>query len=111
MIRPLARNHRRGFSLIEILAALMIAATVATIAVTQFRTPGDTAHSRSCELGRQILQNEVQRHVDTTGSLPATDMRQLTTAEYWGTTLPACPVTGNAYTLDRSGNVTCATHP
>ncbi len=101
---------RRAFSLIELLTAVMIAAIVATIAVTQFRTPGETAHARSCELIRQTIQNEVDRYTGATGSLPSPDMRQLTATEHWGGPLPPCPVTGDPLTLDRSGLVVCATH-
>ncbi|TWU57761.1 type II secretion system protein [Rubripirellula reticaptiva] len=108
---PRFNNNRRAFSLIEILAAVMIAATVATIAVTQFRTPGDTAHWRSCQLSRQTVQNEANRYIDITGSLPSSDLRQLSSSQYWDGPLPTCPVTGTAFTLDRSGNINCKSHP
>ncbi|MGB7326169.1 MAG: prepilin-type N-terminal cleavage/methylation domain-containing protein [Rubripirellula sp.] len=108
---PRFNSNRRAFSLIEILAAVMIAATVATIAVTQLRTPGDTAHARSCQLSRQTVQNETNRYVDITGSMPSSDLRQLTSAQHWDGPLPTCPVTGDAFTLDRSGNVNCTSHP
>ncbi|TWU56826.1 hypothetical protein Poly51_27430 [Rubripirellula tenax] len=107
---PVSRSPRRAFSLVELLAAVMIAAIVATIAISQYRTPGDTAHSRSCELCRETVQTEVRRFTDTTSSSPSSDLRQLTSTEYWGGPLPTCPVTGNAFQLDRSGTVVCSTH-
>ncbi len=104
-------ESRFGFSLIEILAAVIIAATIATIAITQFRTPGDIAHARGCELTRETVQSEVMRYIDESGSAPSSDLRQLTGTEYWNGALPTCPSTGQSLQLDRTGKVVCPVHP
>lgn len=104
-------SRRFGFSLIEVLAAVMIAATVATIAISQFRPHGDRGHNGACQLNCQTIQVEVDRYVDVVGSLPSSDLRQLTAPEHWGSPIPNCPASGSALGIDRDGQVTCPSHP
>lgn len=101
---------RSGFSLIEVLAAVMIAAGLATIAVSQLRRPGDLAHSQACELCRETLQNEVGRYVNETGTSPSSNLQELTAAGHWNGPLPTCPSTGRPLTLDRTGTIDCPVH-
>ncbi len=99
-----------GMTLMELLAALIIAATVAAVSIQYLRPPSETGKQRSCDLTRAMLQNDAQRYFDTTGVMPRTDLRELATAEYAGVVVPTCPVTGEAYRLDRNGIVGCPTH-
>lgn len=103
-------SHRRAFSLIEIMAAVTIAAGLAALAITQLRRPGDLAHANACSLCRETLQNEVGRYFDQTGTSPSTNLRELTSAQYWNGPLPTCPSTGRALTLDRNGRIDCPVH-
>lgn len=104
------QEQQLGFSLIELLAAIIIAATVAVVGISHLREPSESGKQRSCELTRQTLQNEVQRFKESTGALPSTDLRQLNSPEYWGTDLPTCPVTGEKFRLGRDGRIECPTH-
>lgn len=101
---------RSGFSLIEVLAAVMIAAGLAAIAVSQLRRPGDLAHGQACELCRETLQNEVGRFTNENGRPPSNNLRELTSPGFWNGPLPACPSTGRPFTLDRTGIVDCPVH-
>ncbi|WP_372722968.1 competence type IV pilus major pilin ComGC [Novipirellula sp.] len=104
-------SPRKGFTLIEVMAVLIISATVAIIGIRHLQQPGDLAHDRSCQLARELLQHYVQAYIDDTGSAPSSSMREIATDVYAGRTLPTCPVTGRAFQLDRNGRVRCADHP
>ena len=104
-----ARDYT-GMSLIEVLAALVIAATVAALGVQYLRPAGETGKQRTCDMTREILQTDARRFTESTGRVPSSDLRELRTPQYSGTVLPTCPVTGQSYLLDRSGIVTCPTH-
>ncbi len=106
----LSKSKRTGFSLLEIIAALVIAATVAVTGIQYLRPSGDKGKQRSCDLTREILQNDTQRYFESTGAMPAADLRDLLSPQYSGLVLPTCPVTGQNYRMDKSGVVGCPTH-
>ncbi len=102
--------QRNAFSLLEITAALVISATVAVAGIQYLRPAGDTGKQRSCDLTREMAQNDAQRYFEYTGSMPGTDLNELVSPEYSGAVLPTCPVTGQAYRFDKDNNVVCPTH-
>jgi len=107
MIQP---TTRAGLTLVELIAALVIAAAVTAIGIAFLRPVSDTGKQRSCDLTRQLLQNDAQRYVESTGRMPRSDLRELQTDQFSGTVLPSCPVTGQSYRLSRTGTVGCPTH-
>lgn len=101
---------RVGMTLLEVLAALVIAASVAAISIHYLRPANEISKQRSCDITRELLQNDAQRYQQTTGTMVSRQLRELQTPEYAGNVLPTCPVTGQAYQLDRAGTVGCPTH-
>jgi prepilin-type N-terminal cleavage/methylation domain-containing protein len=99
-----------GFTLMEIIAALVIASLVSVIGIQYLRPSGDTSKQKSCDLAREMLQNDAQRYFEVHGVMPAADLNQLASPEYSGALLPTCPVTDQAYRLDRNNTVICPTH-
>jgi type II secretory pathway component PulJ len=99
-----------GVTLIEVMAALIIAAAVSAIGIQYLRPAGETSQQRSCDMMRELLQNDAQRYMTTKGKLPSSDLRELRTVEYAGAVLPTCPVTGEAYSRNRTGIIGCPTH-
>jgi type II secretory pathway pseudopilin PulG len=97
-------------TLLEVMAALIIAATVAAISIGYLRPPSETGKQRSCDVTRQMLQNDAQRYLESSGRMPQTDLRELRDPRYSGSVLPVCPITGEAYRRDRAGIVGCPTH-
>ncbi len=83
------RIQRNAFSLLEITAALVISATVAVAGIQYLRPAGDTGKQRSCDLTRELLQNDAQRYFEYTGSMPGADLKELVSPEYSGAVLPA----------------------
>ena len=104
------RRSRNGFSLIEIIAAVVLVSVVGFLGIRHVRVAGTGGQDRACELTREMLQNEVDRYQRLNRELPSADLRELKTAEYWNAPLPTCPVSGNPMTIDRNGDVVCGTH-
>lgn len=104
------RRNRIAFSLIELIAAVVLISVVGFLGIRHVRTAGTGGQERACELTRQTLQNEVDQYERTNRALPSTDLRELTSAEYWNAAIPTCPVSGTPMTIDRNGKVVCATH-
>ena len=104
------RRRRNAFTLLEIIAAVVLISVVGFLGIRHVRTAGTGGQERSCELTRKMLQNEVDRYQRLNRTLPSADLREITTAEYWNASLPTCPVSGNPMTLDSNGNVVCDTH-
>ena len=109
MIAHSITRPRPGFSLLEVIAALVLTAIVALIGIRHLSVPGETANQRSCDMTRQTLQGYVDRYRDATGRSPSRDLREIRTTTYAGTSLPTCPVTGQPYRHQR-GVVGCPTH-
>ncbi|TWT53928.1 hypothetical protein Pla22_15620 [Rubripirellula amarantea] len=99
-----------AFTLIEVIAAVILVSVVAMLGIQHVRTAGESGQARGCELNRRTLQLEVERYELLNRSLPSRDLRELKSADYWNGDLPTCPVTGQAMTIDRDGNVVCPTH-
>jgi prepilin-type N-terminal cleavage/methylation domain-containing protein len=102
--------RRRGFSLLELIAAICIATVVAMMGIHHLRPAGDSGKQHSCDLTRQLLQNDVQRYLEMTGNLPRADMIELISPQFAGPQLPVCPATKQSYTMSRDGTVSCPTH-
>ncbi|MEM8671939.1 MAG: prepilin-type N-terminal cleavage/methylation domain-containing protein [Planctomycetota bacterium] len=103
-------RHQGGFSLVEVIAAVIIAATVAAIGVAYLKPAGDRSHQRSCDLVRQTLQNDADRYFQSTGRRVSRNLRQLRSPSFSGNPLPRCPVTDRRYRRNGQGVVYCPVH-
>src|SRR3989338_8377148 len=61
--------RRRGFTMIEMLAAVIIIGILATVATAFFR--GDFREQKVCASNLRIIYNAVEAHRDATGAYPA----------------------------------------
>jgi prepilin-type N-terminal cleavage/methylation domain-containing protein len=101
---------RDGFSLIEVIAAVIIAATVAALSIHYLKPAAATSQQRSCDLTRQLLQNDADRYFQSTGRRVSRNLRQLKSSAYSGDPLPACPVSQRPYRCNAQGIVFCTKH-
>ncbi|QDS93057.1 hypothetical protein FF011L_18120 [Roseimaritima multifibrata] len=100
---------RPGFSLLEIILAIVISSMVAMMGLHYMRPTGAHSHDQACELTRQTVQFELGRYQGETGLLPRSDLRELNTATYFANGLPKCPAQGGAYQL-KGAEVVCPLH-
>ena len=103
-------QRRVGFSLLEVIAAVIIAATVAAIGIRYLVPVGETSQQRSCDLTRQLLQNDADRYFESTGRRVSRNLRQLRRPDFSGNPLPRCPSTDRRYRRDNHGVVYCPVH-
>lgn len=103
-----AKQH--GFSLLEIIAAVTIAVTLSVISIGYLNPAQNLSSQRSCDLTREVLQNDADRYYEMMGEMASTDLHQLETKVFSGTKLPKCPASDKAYTRDANGVVFCPAH-
>lgn len=100
----------RGFTLLEVIAAVVIAASLALLSIHHLRGPSETGKQRSCAMNCQRLQESCDRYVETNALPPSRDLRELASDQYIGNELPVCPSDGRPYQLDDKGTVICPHH-
>ncbi len=101
--------RRRGLTLLEVILAVVIAATVAAMGLHFMRPTGVHSRQQSCDLTRQTVQLEAGRYRDANGVWPSSDLRQLNDSAYFPNGVPSCPAQGGAYRLTGS-QVVCPVH-
>lgn len=101
--------QRGGFTLLEVILAVVIAATVAAMGVHFMRPTGIHSRQQACDLTRQTVQLEAGRYRDANGVWPRSDLRELNDPTYFPNGVPSCPAQGGAYQLNGS-QVVCPVH-
>lgn len=107
-------NNRGGMSLLEVVAAVVIASMLAVAGFSLMRDQSGIAHQRICEGYRTALQSDAELFQRETGRWPSGTLKELATSDYAGPALPCCPMSskGSAsnYRLLHS-RVVCQFHP
>lgn len=103
-----ALNHRDAFSLLEVMAALIISVAATLVAISQWTSRADSAGDHSCTAMRAALQTAVDEFQLDNASLPSR-IDRLSNSRYWDNAIPRCPSTDRQYSV-RLGNVDCPVH-
>jgi prepilin-type N-terminal cleavage/methylation domain-containing protein len=91
---------RRGYSLLELIAAITILLILAVIVLPRFGSSTANAKSRGCEANRRNIEVQARLWYRTKGSWPATNLSDMgANTSYLPEGIPTCPVDGSAYTL------------
>jgi prepilin-type N-terminal cleavage/methylation domain-containing protein len=92
---------RAAFSLMELLAVVVILGVIAAVVLSRVSTGNDKAKEKTCVHNRSEINITVERYYLHTGTWPANDLSDIgADATYFPDGLPTCPVTGAAYRLD-----------
>jgi general secretion pathway protein G len=91
--------YRSAFSLLELLAVVLIIGALAAILVPRASAARDQAEEKACYHNRMLINSAVERYAVTNGADPA-DLSDLNTPDYFPEGIPVCPVSGNPYTLN-----------
>ncbi len=105
-------GRRAGFSLLEIIVAVTLLVLIMGVATTSFLKSGEVARKNACYTNVREIELQVHLWYRHRGTWPAGDLRDIgSDNRYFPDGLPACPVSGARYVLDRStGRVVEHTH-
>ncbi len=108
------RHRRSGFSLLELLAVVVILGIIALVIVPRINFSSVTAKENACFQNKAEVNAAVERYYFENNALPAA-LADINTATYFPDGIPVCPDSGNAYTLSgATGRVvghTTGAHP
>jgi general secretion pathway protein G len=97
---PLPRD-RAAFSLMELLAVVIILGLLAALIVPRVSTGNDVAKQKTCVHNRAEINITVEQYYLHNGAWPANDLSDISAdANYFPDGLPACPLTGAHYRVD-----------
>ena len=96
-------RSRRGLSLVELLAVVMLIGILSAVIVPQFAGPSDDAQARACEVNRGNVEIQAQLWFRNKGVWPQTDLSNIgADTSYFPDGPPTCPVDGSSYTFNTS---------
>lgn len=98
-------NHRHtdrtAFSLMELLAVVIILGLLAALILPRVTTGTDVAKTKSCVHNRTEINITVEQYYMNTGAWPANDLSDIAAnVNYFPDGLPTCPKTGAPYRID-----------
>jgi prepilin-type N-terminal cleavage/methylation domain-containing protein len=90
-----------AFSLMELLAVVVILGILAALILPRVSTGTDTAKIKTCVHNRAEINITVEQYFMNTGNWPAMDLSDIgADINYFPDGLPTCPVTGAPYRID-----------
>ncbi|WP_171187114.1 type II secretion system protein [Alienimonas chondri] len=92
------RSGRRGLSLLELIAVVLLLSIVAAVVVPRLGGAGRDVNVQSCDRNREAIDLHAALHLRNTGSWPQANLSDLAATLPEG--LPVCPIDGSAYTFD-----------
>lgn len=90
-------DQQRGFSLVELLAVVLVLAVLAAVAVPLYTSQRRSAAGRACKANLAAIASAATSWALRNGSYPS-DLSSLVGASEGLTELPVCPLTGYPYT-------------
>ena len=94
-------KNRAAFSLMELLAAVVILGILAALILPRVSAGTDTAKVKTCVHNRTEINITVEQYYLHTGNWPANDLSDIAgDINYFPDGLATCPVTGAAYRID-----------
>lgn len=108
---PRGAGQGRGFSLLELMAALTLIGIVAAIALSRASSGVAAGKSAGCKANIGDIELQAELWMRNNGAWPANDLSVIgANVNYFPSGLPTCPVDGSVYTLNGSGRVSGHAH-
>ena len=93
--------HRKAFSLLELLAVVVILGVIASLAIPRFSNCCSDSRRKTCYMNKGDLEVQVQIWRRNQGSFPAANLSDIgSDPSYFPAGLPTCPVDGSSYQID-----------
>jgi prepilin-type N-terminal cleavage/methylation domain-containing protein len=93
------KSAAKGFSLLELLAVVVILGLLAAILVPRASSARNQAAEKACSHNRMLINSAIERYAVTNGVNPSS-LNDLNVPDYFPQGIPVCPVSGAAYTLN-----------
>jgi general secretion pathway protein G len=107
-----ARRKRPGFSLMEIMAVLLILGILAAVIVPRLSAHQDNAKKSACYANKADIELQVKLWKRNKSTYPAADLSDIgADTSNFPAALPVCPVDGTSYIINTTtGRVIGHTH-
>ena len=92
------KTHRSAFSLLELLAVVVILGVIALVVIPRINFSSTTAKENACFQNKAEINAAVERYYFENGSLPL-NINVLDDPAYFPDGLPKCPISGANYVL------------
>jgi prepilin-type N-terminal cleavage/methylation domain-containing protein len=106
--KMLRKQSRKGFSLVELLAVVLVLAVLAAVAIPLYTSQRKSAAGRTCKANLAAIQSGLAAKALRDGVYPAT-LSTLVGAAEGLTELPKCPISGAGYSYTAPTGTTTAT--
>ncbi len=98
---PKTFRKGRGFTLVEILAVVVILGILAVVVVPRVLVSSTTAKTNACYQNKASINTAVEKWYFDTGAWPLDALTDIgTDADYFPDPIPVCPVDSSVYALD-----------
>jgi len=103
--RPHAGHEPTGFSLLELLAVVVILGVIAALVVPRMSLHADDARAAACHTNKREVENQAHMYWFSNGDFPSASLTEIDNVNHFPDGLPTCPVNGTTYTIDTETGV------
>jgi prepilin-type N-terminal cleavage/methylation domain-containing protein len=94
-----ASRERPAFSLLELLAVVLIIGVIAAVVIGRISTTGATAKENACNRNKAEINRVIERYHFDNAAWPA-DLSDIASLPDFPDGIPVCPVSGAPYAID-----------
>lgn len=98
---------RKGFTLVELLAVVLILGALSAIAIPRVVASADSAKQRACQTNIKIINSQTELYKALTGGYPSTLSVMTGNKDYFPDGIPVCELKGK-YSLNTLHRALCS---